>query len=153
MAFAHLVALFIIISTAVTLHAHGVTDIRTSADAALALKPIAGPFVFLVFALGIIGTGLLGLPILAGSAAFALGETFGWHVGLARTPRRAPAFYATIAAATLVGVGLNFSAIDPIKALFWSAVVNGVVATPIMVMMMVLSSSRKVMGDFTLPGV
>lgn len=152
MAFAHLVALFIIISTAVTLHAHGVTDIKTSAEAALALKPIAGPFVFLVFALGIIGTGLLGLPILAGSAAFALGETFGWHVGLARSPRRAPAFYATIAAATFVGVGLNFSAIDPIKALFWSAVVNGVVATPIMIMMMVLSSSRKVMGDFTLPG-
>ena len=151
MAFAHLVALFIIISTAVTLHAHGVTDIQTSAEAALALKPIAGPFVFLVFALGIIGTGLLGLPILAGSAAFALGETFGWHVGLARTPRRAPAFYATIAVATLVGIGLNFSAIDPIKALFWSAVVNGVVATPIMVMMMVLSSSKKVMGDFTLP--
>ena len=151
MAFAHLVALFIIISTAVTLHAHGVTDIQTSAEAALALKPIAGPFVFLVFALGIIGTGLLGLPILAGSAAFALGETFGWHVGLARKPRRAPAFYATIAVATLVGIGLNFSAIDPIKALFWSAVVNGVVATPIMVMMMVLSSSKKVMGDFTLP--
>ncbi|OXE35367.1 MAG: iron transporter [Phenylobacterium zucineum] len=150
MAFAHLVALFIIISTAVTLHANGVSDIRTSSEAALALKPIAGPFVFLVFALGIIGTGLLGLPILAGSAAFALGETFGWHVGLARRPRRAPAFYATIAVATLVGIGLNFSAIDPIKALFWSAVVNGVVATPIMIMMMVLSSSKKVMGEFTL---
>ncbi len=150
MAFSNLVALFIIISTAATLHAHGQTNIQTSADAALALKPIAGPFVFLIFGLGIIGTGLLALPVLAGSAAFALGETFGWHVGLARRLRRAPGFYAAIAIATVVGVGLNFTTIDPIKALFWSAVINGVVAVPVMAMMMLLASRSSCMGRFTL---
>ncbi len=149
MALSNAVALFIMISTAATLNAHGVKDIQTSSQAAEALRPIAGQFVFLIFGLGIIGTGLLALPVLAGSAAFAVGEAMGWHVGLARRLRRAPAFYATIAAATLVGVGLNFTPIDPIKALFWSAVINGVVAVPVMVMMMLLSSRTKVMGDFT----
>ncbi len=152
MAFSNIVALFIVLTTAATLNAHGVTDIQTSAQAAQALKPIAGPLVFLVFALGIIGTGMLAVPVLAGSAAYALGEAFGWHVGLARKLGRAKAFYATILVAILVGIGLNFTAIDPVKALFWSAVINGVVAAPVMVMMMVMASSRRAMGRFTIPG-
>ncbi|HEY8005017.1 MAG TPA: divalent metal cation transporter [Phenylobacterium sp.] len=144
------VALFIILTTAATLHAHGVTDIQTSAEAAEALRPIAGQFAFVVFSIGIIGTGFLAIPVLASSAAYALGETFGWHVGLARKLSRAKAFYATIAVATLVGVLLNDSPIDPIKALFWSAVINGVVAVPVMALMMHLSSHRAAMGDFKL---
>jgi NRAMP (natural resistance-associated macrophage protein)-like metal ion transporter len=151
MALSNVVALFIILTTAATLHAHGITDIQTSAQAAEALRPIAGPLAFFVFALGIIGTGLLALPVLAGSSAYALGETFGWHVGLARKPGRAKTFYTTIVVATLVGVGLNFSPIDPIKALFWSAVINGVVAVPVMALMMHLSSHRAAMGRFELP--
>ena len=151
MALSNAVALFIILTTAATLNAHGVTDIQTSSQAAEALRPIAGPFAFAVFAIGIIGTGMLALPVLAGSSAYALGETFGWHVGLARKYNRAKAFYGAIALATFVGVGLNFSSIDPIKALFWSAVINGVVAVPVMVMMMHLSSHRPAMGDFKLP--
>ena len=146
-----LIALFIMVSTAATLNAHGVTDIQTSSQAALALKPIAGPFVFLIFALGIIGTGLLAVPVLAGSACYALGETLGWHVGLARRAGRAKAFYGAIAVATLIGAGLNFTPIDPIKALFWSAVINGVVAVSVMVMVMLLASRRAVMGEFALP--
>jgi len=153
MAFSNAVAMFIVVTTAATLHAHGVTDIQTSAQAAEALRPIAGPFAFAVFAIGIIGTGLLALPVLAGSSAYALGESLGWHVGLARKPHRAKAFYGTIAVATLIGVILNYSPIDPIKALFWSAVINGVVAVPVMVLMMHLSSHRAAMGDFKLgPG-
>ncbi len=129
---------------------HGHTDIQTSAQAAEALRPIAGEFAFAVFALGIIGTGLLALPVLAGSAAYAVGEALGWPVGLAKVPYRAKAFYGTIAAATLVGVLLNFTSIDPIKALFWSAVINGVVAVPVMVMMMLMASRSRVMGEFVL---
>ena len=147
------VAVFIVVTTAATLNAHGVTDVQTSSQAALALKPIAGPFAFVVFALGIVGTGLLAVPVLAGSAAYAVGEAAGLHVGLARKLRRAPTFYALIAGAFVVGVILNFVHIDPIKALFWSAVINGVVAVPVMVMMMLLVSRKKVMGDFTIgPG-
>lgn len=151
MALSNAVALFIIVTVAATLHARGVTDIQTSSQAAEALRPIAGPFAFLVFALGIVGTGLLALPVLAGSSAYALGETFGWHVGLARKPRRAKAFYAAIAIATLIGVALNLSPIDPIKALYWSAVINGVVAVPVMALMMHLSSHGPAMGHFRLP--
>ncbi len=151
MALSNLVALFIILTTAATLHAHGVTDIQTSSQAAEALRPIAGQFVFLIFGLGIIGTGLLALPVLAGSSAYALGEAAGWHVGLARKANRAKGFYTTIAVATLVGAGLNFTSLDPVKALFWSAVINGVVAVPVMVTMMLLVRNRTVMGDFTLP--
>ena len=151
MGLSNIVALFIILTTAATLHAHGVTDIQTSAQAAEALRPIAGQFAFLVFALGIIGTGMLALPVLAGSAAYAMGEAFGWHVGLARKPQRAKAFYATIGVAMVIGTVLNFTPIDPVKALFWSAVINGVVAVPVMVAMMLLSSNRAVMGDFRLP--
>ncbi len=125
MGLSNLIALFIILTTAATLHAHGQPDIQTSSQAAEALRPIAGPFAFTVFALGIIGTGLLALPVLAGSAAYAVGEALHWPVGLAKKPHRAKAFYGTIAVATVVGGLINFSSIDPMKALFWSAVVNG----------------------------
>ena len=151
MALSNAVALFIILTTAATLHARGVTDIQTSAQAAEALRPIAGPFAFFIFGLGIIGTGLLALPVLAGSSAYALGEAFGWHVGLARKLERARAFYAVIAGATAIGVLMNFTPIDPVKALFWSAVINGVVAVPVMVAMMLLSNNRSAMGHFKLP--
>jgi NRAMP (natural resistance-associated macrophage protein)-like metal ion transporter len=151
MALSNAVALFIVITTAATLNANGVTDIQTSAQAAEALRPIAGPFVFLIFALGIIGTGLLALPVLGGSAAYAVGEAFGWRVGLARAPGRALAFYVTIAVATGIGALLNFIALDPFKALFWSAVINGLVAAPLMALLMHLASRRASMGRFTLP--
>jgi NRAMP (natural resistance-associated macrophage protein)-like metal ion transporter len=151
MGLSNVVALFIIITTAATLNAHGVKDIQTSAQAAEALRPIAGKFVFLVFGLGIIGTGLLAVPVLAGSAAYAAGEAFGWHVGLARKLERAKAFYATIALAMVVGSLINFTPIDPMKALFWSAVINGVVSVPVMVMMMLLSTNQSAMRHFRLP--
>jgi Mn2+/Fe2+ NRAMP family transporter len=151
MGLSNLVGLFIIITTAATLHAHGITDIQTSAQAAEALRPIAGRFAFAVFAAGIIGTGLLAVPVLAGSAAYALGEAFGWTVGLARRPGEAKAFYAAVGVATVIGSLINFVAIDPIKALFWSAVLNGIVAVPVMVMTMRLAVHPKVMGRFVLP--
>jgi NRAMP (natural resistance-associated macrophage protein)-like metal ion transporter len=148
MGLSNVVALFIVWTTAATLHAHGITNIQTSSQAAEALRPLAGPFAFTVFALGIIGTGLLTVPVLAGSAAYAVGEARGWQIGLGRQPMQAPAFYGTIAVATVAGVVLNFTPLDPVKALFWSAVVNGVVAVPIMVMMVLMAARRDVMGDF-----
>ena len=151
MGISNLVALFIIVATAATLHAHGVTDIQTSSQAAEALRPIAGRFAFAVFALGIIGTGMLALPVLAGSAAYAVGEVFDWPVGLAQQPKRAKAFYGTIAGATVVGGLLNFTPLDPIKALFWSAVINGVVAVPVMIAIMLIAVKPSVMGQFVLP--
>ena len=150
MGLSNIVALFIVWTTAATLHAHGITNIQTSSQAAEALRPLAGPFAFTVFALGIIGTGLLTVPVLAGSAAYAVGEARGWPIGLRRRPLKARAFYATIATATVVGVVLNFTPLDPVKALFWSAVVNGVVAVPIMVMTVLMAVRRDVMGDFVL---
>jgi Mn2+/Fe2+ NRAMP family transporter len=150
MALSNFVALAIMIAAAATLNAHGVTNIQTSSQAAQALRPIAGPLVFWVFALGIVGTGLLAVPVLAGSAAYALGEAFGWHVGLARKLGRARAFYGALVVAMLVGMALNFTPIDPIKALFWSAVINGVVAVPVMVMMMLMASRKSIMGQFAL---
>jgi len=151
MGISNFVALCIVITTAAALHAKGVTDIQTSAQAAEALRSVAGPLTFAVFAAGIIGTGMLALPALAGSAAYALGETLSWRVGLARAPRRAKQFYATIAVGMMLGVALNFSPIDPIKALYWSAVLNGVVAVPLMVTMMFMTMRRAVMARFTLP--
>src|SRR5499433_1517646 len=148
MAFANLVALAIIVTTAATLHARGVTDIATSSQAAEALRPVAGPFAFTLFALGIIGTGLLAVPVLAGSAAYAIGEARRWPVGLGRKPEKAKAFYTTLAIATMLGVALNFSPINPIKALYWSAVINGVVAVPIMVAVMHMTGNSKIMGSF-----
>ena len=151
MALSNIVALFIVITTAATLNAHGMIDIQTSAQAAEALRAVAGRFTFVVFAAGIIGTGLLTLPVLSGSAAFAVGELFRWHVGFTRQPHRAKAFYGVIAAATALGIGLNFTAIDPVKALYWSAVLNGVVAVPVMIAMMHLSTRRSVMDRYILP--
>jgi NRAMP (natural resistance-associated macrophage protein)-like metal ion transporter len=151
MGFSNLVSLFIIITTAATLNAHGVVDIQTSSQAAEALRPIAGAFTFALFAAGIIGIGLLAVPVLAGSAAYALGEALGWPIGLARQPLDARAFYGAIAAATLIGVLINFVDLDPIKALFWSAVINGVVAVPLMVVIMLMAMQKRVMGPFVLP--
>ncbi len=152
MAFSNLVALAIMITTAATLHAAGLTNIQTSAQAAEALRPIAGPFAFAVFALGVIGTGLLAVPVLAGAAAYAIGEARRWPVGLARKPLKAKAFYATIVIATLSGIGITLSPLDPISALFWSAVVNGIVSVPLMAIMMLMSADDKVMRGFTISG-
>jgi NRAMP (natural resistance-associated macrophage protein)-like metal ion transporter len=155
MAFSNLVAFFIILSSAVTLHAHGITEIQTSSQAAEALRPLAGRLTFILFAVGIIGTGLLAVPVLAGSAAYAVGEALKWPTGLDRKPLEAKGFYCVLTAATLLGLAINFPAVQrhthlsPIKALFWAAVVNGVVAVPIMVVMMLMCHNKKVMGQFT----
>jgi NRAMP (natural resistance-associated macrophage protein)-like metal ion transporter len=151
MAVATFVGLSIMITAAATLHADGITDIRTSAQAAEALRPAAGPLAMAVFSMGIIGTGLLAVPVLAGSAAYAIGEARRWPVGLSRRPLEAKAFYGTVSLATLIGVGVNFSGIDPIQALYWSAVVNGVVAVPVMAVMMLMASKPDVMGEHTIP--
>ena len=151
MALSNVIAFFIVVTTAATLYAHGVTNIQMSAEAAEALRAVAGRFTFVVFAAGIIGTGMLTLPVLSGSAAYAVGELLSWHVGLARRPARAKAFYAVIAVATAVGVGLNFTTIDPVKALYWSAVLNGVTAVPVMIVMMHLSMRSDIMARFILP--
>lgn len=150
MAFSNLVAFFIILTAAATLYRAGIHDVSTATQAASALKPLAGQLAYLLFAGGIIGTGLLAVPVLAGSAAYAVGEALRWPVGLSREPLQAKGFYGVIAAAMLLGAALNFTHIDPIKALFWSAVLNGVVAGPIMVLMMVLASNKRAMGQFTL---
>jgi NRAMP (natural resistance-associated macrophage protein)-like metal ion transporter len=142
---------FIIVSVAATLNAHGIKDIQTASQAAEALRPIAGPFAFALFALGIIGTGMLAVPVLAGSAAYALAEALKWPGGLARKPKAAKAFYGTIALATGFGMIFNLLPIDPIKALFWTAVLNGIVAVPIMIMTMLMAGQQRVMGRFVLP--
>jgi Mn2+/Fe2+ NRAMP family transporter len=149
MAFSNLVAFFIMLTTAVTLHASGITDIQTSEQAAQALRPLAGDFAYALFTAGIVGTGLLAVPILAGSAAYAVAESFRWPIGLGLPLLEARGFYAILAAATLVAVGIDLAGIDPIKALYWAAVVNGVIAVPIMVVMMRLVAMREVMGEFT----
>jgi NRAMP (natural resistance-associated macrophage protein)-like metal ion transporter len=151
MAFSNLVAFFIILTAASTLYSHGVRDIQTADQAARALQPFAGRFAFSVFTLGIIGTGLLAVPVLAGSAAYAVSEVFQWKASLELKPGRAAGFYATIGAATFIGLLLNFVHLNPIKALFLSAVLNGVVAGPVMAFMMMLARNPKVMGKFTLP--
>jgi Mn2+/Fe2+ NRAMP family transporter len=153
MGYSNLISWFIIVTTAATLHLHGVTNVETSEQAAEALRPIAGPFAFFAFAFGIIGIGMLAVPVLAASSAYALGEALRWTTGLGREPKDAQAFYGAIAAATLIGIGFNFVSIDPIKALFWCAVINGVVAIPLMVVMMIMASDPRVMGPFVLPGV
>lgn len=150
MGFSHLTALFIIIATAATLHAHGITNVTSAAQAAEALRPIAGQFAFALFAVGIIGTGLLAVPVLAGSAAYAVSETFDWTEGLDRQPREAKAFYAVIALATLGGVALNFIGIDPMSALYWAAVVNGLLAPPLMVVTMLIARNPEVMGELVM---
>ena len=129
-AFSKIVAIVIVITTAATLHAKGATDIQTSAQAAQALKPIAGQFAELIFALGIVGTALLAIPVLADSTAYAIGEGRKWPVGLARKPKQAIAFYSVLALSVVLSIGLNFTSIDPVKALYWSAVINGALAAP-----------------------
>lgn len=149
MAVSNIVAIAVMMSAAATLHAHGKTDIATAAEAAEALRPVAGDFAFALFSLGIIGTGMLAIPVLAGSAAYAFGEAQNWKCGLENKPWEAVGFYSVIAAAVLLGLGIEFSSIDPIKALFWSAVINGFVAVPIMAAMMWVASQRNQMGRFT----
>jgi Mn2+/Fe2+ NRAMP family transporter len=149
MTFSNLIALAIIVSAAATLHPAGITHIETSAQAAEALRPIAGPFAFALFCLGIVGTGMLAVPVLAGSAAYAVAETFRWRHGLDLKPHQARGFYAIVALATAGGVLLNFIGIDPIRALVWAAVINGVAAVPIMAVMMLLATDSRVLGKFT----
>ena len=149
MGFSNLISFAIILSAAVVLHAKGITEIQTSAQAAQALRPLAGEGAFLLFSLGIIGTGLLAVPVLAGSAAYAIAEAQGWSEGLNRKAMEARGFYGVIAAAMVIGMALGFSPIDPIKALYWSAVLNGVISVPIMAAMMIVVTSKKRMGDFT----
>lgn len=152
MGFSNLIAFFIILSTAATLHASGITDIQTSAQAAEALRPVAGHFTFVLFSLGIIGTGLLAVPVLAGSAGYAVAEAAGWSGSLSSRLDRGEGqgFYAVIAAATVGGVVLCFTPADPVKELFWAAVINGVIAVPIMVVMMLLASRASTMGPFVI---
>jgi NRAMP (natural resistance-associated macrophage protein)-like metal ion transporter len=148
MIFSNTVAFFIILTTAAVLNAGGITNIQTAAQAAAALRPLAGEFAFLLFAMGIIGTGLLAIPVLAGSAAYGVAEAFGWPASLQAKAPDAVGFYGIIAAATIIGFGLGFTSIDPIKMLIWSAVLNGIVAVPIMVVMMVVISKTSLMGRF-----
>jgi NRAMP (natural resistance-associated macrophage protein)-like metal ion transporter len=152
MGFSNIIALAIMFSTAASLHEAGVTNIETATQAAEALRPIAGDFAFAVFAIGIIGTGLLAVPVLAGSAAYAVGEACHWPVGLSRKPSKAAAFYATLAASAVLGMVITFTPLDPLKALYWSAVINGVVAVPVMTVMMLMTAQRKVMGKFVITG-
>ena len=151
MAFSNLIAFFIILTAASTLHAHGITEISSSAQAATALEPLAGRFAFILFVCGIVGTGLLAIPVLAASAAFGIGEACRWQISLERPPKHAIRFYSVIAAATLIGLSLNFLHINPVKALFWAAILNGVVAAPLMAVIMIIASSQKVMGKFVIP--
>lgn len=150
MGFSNLVAYFIILTTAATLHSQGQTDIQSAAQAAEALRPIAGKFAFLLFSLGIIGTGLLALPVLAGSAAYAIGEAFKWRTGLEAQPHRARKFYGTLTVVMITGLALNFVHIDPIKALVWAAVINGIVAPPIMIVLMLMANKPEVMKEFVI---
>lgn len=152
MIFSNLIAFCIMLTTAVTLHAAGVTEINSSAQAAQALRPLAGEFAFLLFAAGIIGTGLLAVPVLAGSAAYAVAESFRWPIGLGLSLAEARGFYFILAVATVLGVAIDFSGIDPVRALLWAAVVNGVIAVPIMVVMMLLAAKPAVMGPFVISG-
>jgi NRAMP (natural resistance-associated macrophage protein)-like metal ion transporter len=152
MGVSNLVALAILGTAAATLHAHGIEKIQSAAQAAEALKPIAGNLAFALFALGVIGTGLLSVPVLAGSAAYAIGEARKWPVGLSKQPGEAKAFYAVIAAATLIGAAINVLNVSPIKALVWSAALNAIVAAPIMVLIMSISANEKIMGQFCITG-
>ncbi|MBV6323151.1 NRAMP family divalent metal transporter [Duganella violaceipulchra] len=150
MGFSNLVAFFIMLTTAVTLHLHGIAAIDTSAQAAAALRPLAGEFAFALFSAGIIGTGMLAVPVLAGSAAYAVAGALQWEKGLEKTASQAKGFYGIIAVSTIIGILLGFTAIDPIKALYWSAVINGVISVPIMVVMMLMAGRAVIMGRFVI---
>jgi Mn2+/Fe2+ NRAMP family transporter len=149
MFYSDITAYFIILATAVTLNVAGIRDINTAAQAASALRPLAGEFAYMLFALGILGVGLIGVPVLAGSGAYALCEAMGWKWGLERKPLDARAFYGVIAVSVLAGLIIQYSPISPMKALFWSAVINGVVAVPLMAVIIVLASKKSVMGAYT----
>ena len=151
MGYSNAVSLFIIVATAATLHQAGIVDIQTSSQAAEALRPIAGEATFALFACGIVGTGMLAVPVLAGSSAYAISESFGWAEGLDLSWREARAFYGAIAAATAIGAGLNLTPLDPVKALYWSAVLNGLLAAPLMATMLVVATNRRIMGALVLP--
>lgn len=151
MGFSNLVAFFMILATAATLHAQGVTHIETPAQAAEALRPIAGQFAFVLFALGIVGTGMLALPVLAGSAAYAVASLLGVRKGLDRPPATAKPFYGILAAAMTVGGAISVSGLNPIRALYWAAVINAVISVPIMVAVMLAATRPKIMGDLVLP--
>ncbi len=148
MLFSNLIAFFIMVVAGATLHRHGITNIDTSAQAAEALRPLAGNMAFFLFSSGIIGTGLLAVPVLAGSAAYGVAEAAGWECSLEAKPSHAKGFYFIVGAATLLGVGVDFTPLDPIKLLFWSAVINGIVAVPIMAVMMMIATNRRIMGRF-----
>ncbi len=150
MGFSNLVAFSIILTTAVTLHLHGITNIQTSAQAATALRPIAGNFAFVLFSAGIIGTGLLAIPVLAGASAYAISGAFKWKNSLEYTPSRAKGFYGIIVISTAIGMMVDFMPINPIQALYWSAVINGVISVPIMVVMMLMVMRPEIMGKFVL---
>lgn len=150
MTFSNVIAMCIVIATAVTLNLQGITNIQTSAQAAEALRPIAGEFAFVVFALGIVGTGLLAVPVLAGSAAYAVSELYGWRAGLSHGFHEARGFYLIIVAATGIGTVMGYLELDPIKALVWSAIVNGVISVPIMAALMLIGQSKKLMGNHTI---
>lgn len=152
MAYSDLAAFCIILATAVTLHASGVTQIDTAAQAASALKPLAGPFAYALFSLGIVGVGLLAVPVLAGSGAYAICETMHWRFGLERKALEARGFYAIITISLLAAIALQYSPISPMRALFWSAVINGVVAVPLLAVITILASKRSVMGDYPAKG-
>ena len=148
MFYSDITAYFIILATAVTLHVGGITNIQTAAQAANALRPLAGNLTFILFALGILGVGLIGVPVLAGSAAYAVSEAMGWKWGLERTAADARGFYGVIAGSVLAAIVLEYSPLSPMKALFWSAVINGLVAVPLMVVLVLMASSRRIMGAF-----
>ena len=150
MGFSNLIAFFMIVATAATLHAQGITHIETTSQAASALKPIAGEFAFALFALGIIGTGMLALPVLAGSAAYAVASVLGWKKGLGRSWRTALPFYSVLGAAMVIGAMLSFIGWDPISALYWAAVINAVISVPIMVAVMIAATRPQIMGDLVL---
>ncbi|MGH9498823.1 MAG: Nramp family divalent metal transporter [Terriglobales bacterium] len=151
MAFSNIVAFFIILTAAATLHSHGITNIASCAQAASALEPIAGRFASVLFVCGIVGTGLLAVPVLAASAAYGIGEGCRWKTSLEKKPVEAPRFYSTIGIATVIGLVMNFLHIDPVKALVWAAALNGLVAAPLMFVIMLMASSTKVMGKFKVP--
>ncbi|WP_426688766.1 NRAMP family divalent metal transporter [Rhodanobacter ginsengiterrae] len=151
MIFSNLIAFCIVLTAAVVLHAHGKTDIQSSAQAAEALRPLAGDLAFMLFAAGILGTGLLAVPVLAGATAYAAAGAFGQRSGLEYKPREARFFYAVLIGSALLGIALNLTPLDPIKALYWSAVINGVAAVPLMIAMMLMGSNPGLMGEFTMP--
>ena len=150
MGFSNMVAYFVMLATAATLHAHGVTQIETADQAAQALRPLAGEYCFLLFAIGIIGTGLLAVPVLAGSAAFAVGEALRFRTGLEHKPMRAKRFYGVLIFAMLLGISLIYMKLNPIRALYWSAVINGIISAPIMIVIMLMASRPRIMGAFTI---